>query len=245
MHPEIENLINMALADDEVTEKERAIILRKAESLGLDKDEVEMILDGRITLMMKEKNASQNQSKPKSNKEGDLKKCPSCGAPVKSFATVCSDCGHEFRNIEASNSVKDFFRMLNDFESNTEEDTDNPLKAITGTMAKIYSDGGVFGGGKAGRQQRELIKNFPIPNTKEDILDFLTLGVPRAKKIGNFFSSNFSDGAWEMKKHNLLRPVWKSKCAQIILKARILFRNDKKAFEEIEYFAKELKIKLK
>ena len=53
MHTEIENLINMALADGEVTEKERAIILRKAESLGIDKDEVEMILDGRIALIHK------------------------------------------------------------------------------------------------------------------------------------------------------------------------------------------------
>ena len=33
MHPEIENLINMALADGEVTEKERGIILRKSETL--------------------------------------------------------------------------------------------------------------------------------------------------------------------------------------------------------------------
>ena len=47
MHPEIENLINMAIADGEVTEKERAIILRKAEGFGEDKDEVEMILEVR------------------------------------------------------------------------------------------------------------------------------------------------------------------------------------------------------
>jgi len=58
MHPEIENLINMALADGEVTERERAIILRKAESLGIDKDEVEIILDGKIALMKKEQISS-------------------------------------------------------------------------------------------------------------------------------------------------------------------------------------------
>ena len=85
MNAELENLIEMALADGEVTEKERAIILRKAEALGEDKDEVEMILDGKIALMMKEQNASQQQSKPESNKEGDIKKCPSCGAPASSF----------------------------------------------------------------------------------------------------------------------------------------------------------------
>ena len=46
MHPEIENLIKIALADGQVTDKEREIILRKAEKLGLDLDEVEMYLEG-------------------------------------------------------------------------------------------------------------------------------------------------------------------------------------------------------
>ena len=96
MHPEIENLINMALANDEVTEKERAILLRKAEALGEDKDEVEMILDGKIAMMKKEQ--ASNYSVSKSNKEGDLKKCPSCGAGVKPFTEECADCGHVYRH---------------------------------------------------------------------------------------------------------------------------------------------------
>lgn len=49
MHPEIENLINMALADGQVTDKEREIILRKAEKLGIDIEEVEMIIEGEIS----------------------------------------------------------------------------------------------------------------------------------------------------------------------------------------------------
>ena len=69
MNPEIENLINMALADGEVTEKERSIILKKAEVLDLDVDEVEMILDGRIALIVKENTTEQT----KSNKEGNIK----------------------------------------------------------------------------------------------------------------------------------------------------------------------------
>ena len=48
MHPEIEKLIDMALIDGQVTDKEREIILRKAEKLGLDIDEVEMYLEGYI-----------------------------------------------------------------------------------------------------------------------------------------------------------------------------------------------------
>lgn len=48
MHPEIEKLVEMALADGQVTDKEREIILRKAEKLGLDVDEVEMYLEGSL-----------------------------------------------------------------------------------------------------------------------------------------------------------------------------------------------------
>ena len=38
MHPEIKKLIEMALSDGQVSEKERKIILHKAEKLGLDVD---------------------------------------------------------------------------------------------------------------------------------------------------------------------------------------------------------------
>lgn len=50
MNPEIEKLVEMALADRQVTDKEREIILRKAEKLCLDVDEVEMYLENRINL---------------------------------------------------------------------------------------------------------------------------------------------------------------------------------------------------
>lgn len=49
MHPELDKLIEMALADGQVTDKEREIILRKAEKLGFDMDEVEMYLEGKLT----------------------------------------------------------------------------------------------------------------------------------------------------------------------------------------------------
>jgi uncharacterized membrane protein YebE (DUF533 family) len=48
MNPEIDKLINIALTDGQVTDKEREIILRKAEKLGLDVDEVEMYLESNL-----------------------------------------------------------------------------------------------------------------------------------------------------------------------------------------------------
>ena len=60
MHPEIEKLIEMALADGQVTEKEREIILRKAEKIGLDVDVVEMYLEGKIGFSRDQQNLSKD-----------------------------------------------------------------------------------------------------------------------------------------------------------------------------------------
>lgn len=93
MNPEIEKLIDLALADGEITDKERLVILKKAVKLGEDPDEVEMILDARL-----------HESKKLKTKEkvGNIKVCPSCGESVKSFQLNCSGCGHELNSRKQS-----------------------------------------------------------------------------------------------------------------------------------------------
>jgi hypothetical protein len=222
MNAELENLIEMALADGEVTEKERAIILRKAEALGEDKDEVEMILDGKIALMMKEQNASQQQSKPESNKEGDIKKCPSCGAPASSFATKCPDCGHEFRNIEANKRISNLYDTIHNLDKN---------EFIDKEMGDDWVDEDAYA-----ERIASIIAGWPIPNTKEDLLEFLSQAVPEAnKKIG--FWDRVDTAAPKYKR------AWKAVCEKIIIKARFSMKEDKKTLEEIEQYAKQLKIK--
>jgi hypothetical protein len=116
MNPEIEKLIDLALADGEITDKERSVILKKAEKLGEDPDEVEMILDGRF-----------HESKKLKTKEkvGNIKVCPSCGESVKSFQLNCSGCGHELNSrtqsdilIKVTNKISEL--DPNKFESNYE-----------------------------------------------------------------------------------------------------------------------------
>jgi len=242
MNEQLNQLIEFAIADGVVTEKERAVLYKKALELGVDKDELGLVLDGKLHLKQQEI-AKQSTQKTTTQKHGDFKKCPSCGAPIESFSTKCTDCGHDFSNIQASSSVQKLFEMLNELEKQRAEDETNPLKALGNTYSKMFQQGGVFGDGKLGQQKRELIKNFPIAITREDILEFLSLAVPRAKKKGNFFTSNFSDGAWEIKAHNLIVPIWRTKCEEIIMKARFAMKNDKQTLSEIEFYAKELGIK--
>jgi hypothetical protein len=219
MNTEIENLINMALADGEVTEKERGIILRKAEALGLDQDEVEMILDGKIEIQKKELSHSQSSKENTSNKAGDIKKCPSCGAPVESFNTKCAECGHEFRGIEASKTISTLFEKLDSIEK--ERDTIK-LGGLAGLL------GGLDEASKhmqideiITRKKAALIRNFPIPNTREELLELLHFIHP---KINNKASSdnNFND--------------WKARFNEIIGRAKFAYKNDKSMLAELQLY---------
>ena len=65
---ELDELIDMALADGQLTEKEKRILFRRARSEGVDLDEFEMLLDARL-----EKAKSMVAS---SSSYGEARKCP-------------------------------------------------------------------------------------------------------------------------------------------------------------------------
>ena len=71
-----------------------------------------------------------------SDKYGDVKKCPSCGAMVESFKTSCGYCGHAFTNVDANSSIERLFKMLTEAEDMRvmEKQTDNPFAAIEGSI---------------------------------------------------------------------------------------------------------------
>ena len=84
---ESENLIDDALADGELTEKEKQILFKKAQSFGIDLDEFEMVLNARLMKLKKMPNPA--STLPHKNKMGDVKKCPACGAMVQSYQSIC------------------------------------------------------------------------------------------------------------------------------------------------------------
>ena len=236
----LENLIEMALMDGELTEKEKQVLFKNAENMGDDLDEFEMVLEAK--LFEKQKSIEQEKPKtteaaPKSDKFGDVKKCPACGSMVQSFQIKCIDCGHEFSNIQSNTSINKLFEMLNDAEDTRKEDTssNNPFAAMGNLMAQNI----MAGTSKTDKKKMEIISNFPIPTTKEDMIEFLSLALPKAKQIGNFFTKDQP----ENRVHNNFAKVWKSKCEQIVMKARFSMKDDKKTLDDINNYGKELKIK--
>ena len=232
MNPEIEKLIDFAIVDGEITDKERGVILRKAESLGIDKDEVEMILDAKLYLAQKSAAISpsttqEKREESKSQKEVGHKKCPSCGAPVLSFAIQCSYCSHEFRGIQSATSIQrlyDELQKIEESERSRERSWAQQIEGDLGIQRSVAS------------RQASAISSFPVPNTKEDLLEFLSIASSEAKKkLSIFMVFNHPDA--------IIKKAWKSKCEQVIMKVRFSMNNDKQTLEKIEHYAKELKIK--
>lgn len=108
----IEALIKAALADGVLTEKEKQVLFRRAQEQGIDLDEFEMVLDARLVKFKKAEEEKAKSSAPKSNKLGDVKKCPSCGAIVQSYQGVCGECGYAFENIGANAVVSELSSLL-------------------------------------------------------------------------------------------------------------------------------------
>lgn len=231
MDTQLEKLIDLALADGVLTDKERQVLARKAQELGVDHDEFEMVLDAKLHLAQKASTPMSTPSiepeKPRSQKEGDVRKCPSCGSAVQSFATKCSDCGHEFRNTQSSHSVLQLAEMLNSVQADAPQ---------ANSVMGMFSQG--LGINRARDKRKEIIRNFPVPNTREDLLEFLAMAIPNCKKP-SFFQRN---STWENQERTEMADVWKAKCEQIVMKARFSMKNDPATLAEIEHYAKKLSI---
>lgn len=238
---QLEELIDAALEDGVLTEKEKQVLFKRAQSMGIDLDEFEMVLDARLVKLQKEEKSKAQASAPKSDKYGDVRKCPSCGAIVESFTTRCPDCGYEFRNIDANVSIQKLFDMLNEVEDKATEGNESVLGGLVRKSFGIHNN-------KDMRKRKAIIQNFPIPNTKEDILEFLSQAAPLAKGPGFFRKLCYRLGLQNGDSYAVeveMSPVWKRKCEQIIMKAKFSMKDDKKTLAEIMEYAKELRIKVK
>lgn len=242
----MEQLIKAALADGILTDKEKQVLFRRAQEEGIDLDEFEMVLDARL---YEHSNASRPQSttsaSPKSNKLGEVKKCPACGAIVQSFSAICAECGFEFREVESSQSIEHLFKLLNEVEGSSKEDTGGIFGSFKQVMGHhIMNNMGE--GDKITRQKKEIIRTFPVPTTKNDILEFLTVAVPLAappipnplKDPLKFFTRDLE------KERDPLAQIWRAKCEQIVEKARFALKDDKATLKQIAETVKPLEIYL-
>jgi hypothetical protein len=227
MFPEaLEKLIAATLVDGKITDKERMVLVKKAASLGIDQDEFEVLLDARIheaggTAAM-EATMPLHQA---SGRVGEIRKCPACGATVPGLTARCGECDHEFTSVAASSSVQALLRRLESLQD------------------KNFFEDLLAGGNTAIKDRSKIIKNFPIPNSREAVLEFLAMGMPRTKLVGGFLDRHLNrNGETEEGLHNALTTAWIAKCSEVIHKGRVIFRDDPSTLAQLNAFAKELGI---
>lgn len=201
---ELESVIEAALADGALTAKEREVLHKRAAAEGVDPDELDVVIEGRLAKMKREEDWL--RPAPPSNKFGDVKTCPRCGEPVEPMAVKCSACGYEFRGVEALKSSQ---RLAEKLEAINEAYRGKKVEKNMGSGQKrdVTEE-------KISREQVTAIKNFPIPTTKEDLLDF-------AISMQSKWKSSTSD-----EEEAGLKSAYKAKYDECVKKAQVLFPND-------------------
>lgn len=91
--------------------------------------------------------------------KGIVKRCANCNGPITEGTTICPTCGSKITNSSAKSSVRDFREQMFAIEAS------RPVKR--GGFAKSGS-----GISKTDELKLALIRNYPIPNTFDDILEF-------------------------------------------------------------------------
>lgn len=155
-----------------------------------------------------------------------VKKCPSCGELLGAFDVKCPSCGYEIRDIENSNAIKEFQKGLYNTENQGNEFNAFGLKLK-------WNDK------KSKDKKIEYIKNYVVPRTKEDLIEFMVLAKsnvePRLyQKKGLFDRLHGCKNDDDYEDRKSLSDAWLSMMQQIFEKAKVMFDEEDKTYKKIE-----------
>lgn len=102
---ELDVMIQEYLTDGIITAKERQVLLRKAEKMGLDVDEIDLYIDAQ------QQKADQIIDTAVKKQRGQS--CPFCGGSVPQLADKCPHCGQTI-TAQASDDLKEIIENLED-----------------------------------------------------------------------------------------------------------------------------------
>jgi hypothetical protein len=157
------------------------------------------------------------------------------------MTAVCPACGLEFSNIAVSSGVAAFFEKLDVldqqlFVEKAKKEAAPKNTGLAGAMLDRMSrsNQGISAGDK---RKIEMIKNFPVPNSKEDIFEFIIMA---SSKINT--NSSLFDSVEEERDTDMYNEAWFTKIKQVYAKAQILYASDKAELKKIDKILAEAKI---
>lgn len=199
---EMEALIQATLEDGKLEDNEKAALIKRAQNEGVDIDELEIyinsLLQKRQRELDKEKDAREEKHE-QAKKEAFGRVCPNCGKQVPPLTLKC-ECGYEFTKGSHVSSIQLFFEKINNIQlSEAEIDSCSdvveekrgssyyPVKDANGNIVKKVDEDKVRELKK--KKETDIISSFPVPNTKEDIIEFLSLAAPNSKTKGGLWGT--------------------------------------------------------
>lgn len=154
--------------------------------------------------------------------EGKVYKCPNCGEVLKSFVVNCPSCGMELRGVRATGAVREFALKLEAIEARRE------YTKPKGFFSKLDEKNEIS---RTDKQKISLIQSFSVPNTKEDMLEFMILATSNVNlKTYDSFNTDVS------KSEKAISDAWIAKIKQVYDKARRSYGNSDDFFEIQELY---------
>ena len=108
-------------------------------------------------------------------------KCPNCGEVMESFLTVCPTCGYEIRDVRSASSVRELAVKLENISAQKMPAFEEKKSVMKMVFGKDFKEGDEaeealerFESQK-NQEKASLIINFAVPNSKEDIIEFMIL----------------------------------------------------------------------
>lgn len=146
----------------------------------------------------------------------DARKCPQCGEGLPAFVLNCPCCGFKLNRQRPVRSISELSRRLDEIES------ERPLEVKRkGLFSRASSNEDRYHVVSPTDQRKvTLIKSFPIPNTNEDLVEFVLLA--SANVDPKTFAATSSATASE----KAVSDAWYSKLCQAYEKARLVLGDD-------------------
>lgn len=254
----LERLIQLSIEDGVIDGTENSVLIKCAKEEGVDIDELTLYVNSLVKKRQRELEAdvtskAQKYEKDKKDAIGNI--CPKCGKQVPAMSVVCPYCGCEMVKTTSNESVNLLFKRIDDINHNY----DSQFEKIGQYIGSIKHNKMIA---ERERQIIDAITLFPVPNTKEDIIEFLSTSVSQAKADIGFFNTMkgriiltilllisiigtpaiedlYSSTNEATIKRNR-KKAWRTKSEQIIMKARSI-QGDPDFQKQIDYYESLLK----
>ena len=177
-----------------ITDVERKVLHKRALAEGIDPDELDVIIDGRLAKAKKQEDWLRPAPPQQlaNEKHGNIVKCPSCGAQVVGGSAVCPECGYTYSNVKENSSIKKFQEQLDAYNKENHISADNTDALSTtanGCVMYLFWPFMLLKwffrqANPIHKRKMDIITTFPVPNTRGDLLEFLTAIQMRINPFG-------------------------------------------------------------